>query len=280
MTISIIAYNNISQRAVEISVKIDLINAYKQLKIYQAEKNGYPNDISDCSSVPASGNICINKNMNNTLVSYVVDNTINPQGFCINIKDGENNNYKITSNKYEIPVKTEIYGDCFTKATFTQDFIIPGIYTWVVPDDTISVKVEVWGAVGGQGFGACFEFDPCAQGGDGGNGGYAVGNLAVLPDNNLSVSVGAVGMSGLSGGRSLVTLFDINYVIGNGGGAGQNGSVEGHIRTDGSPGVPGVGDVYTSDGKLTSTATAEGVIIENNGNGKAILTWETTVYDF
>lgn len=277
-TITVVAYSGIVKKVNETAVITDLSNASKQIKLYQVENNAYPNSITDCSgSTPAAGNICYKKGNNNIIASYVRDNTINPQGFCVDIKNGNNIDYKITSSKYSVPVRVSEYGDCTAKVVITQDYNLDGIYSWVAPDKISSLKIEAWGGVGQNGFGSCFEFDPCAQGGTGGYGGYARGNLAVTTGANLSIFMGALDEFERDGVTSTVSLSGIEYIRGGGGGAGQHGTVDGHIHTDGAPGTPGVGSVYTLDGKLTSTQTIDGI---NSTDGKVLLTWELTTLDY
>lgn len=84
-------------------------------------------------------------------------------------------------------------------ATAADSYTGAGTYSWTAPAGVTSVDVEVWGA-GGAGGG-----NPTNQdgGGGGGGGGYSkVVNLAVVPGNTYTVTVGAGGTGGTGNGNA------------------------------------------------------------------------------
>lgn len=76
-TITIVSYSGISQKAIITSLKSDLGNASRLLKMYQVINSAYPATLqlaNDGKGVPASSG---------TSYQYIFDNRSNPQGFCI-----------------------------------------------------------------------------------------------------------------------------------------------------------------------------------------------------
>lgn len=67
-TVIVISYSGISQKATISSLQSDLTNASTSLKIFQAEKEYFPESISDCPN-PSTNNICIRSSSDN-IFSY------------------------------------------------------------------------------------------------------------------------------------------------------------------------------------------------------------------
>jgi prepilin-type N-terminal cleavage/methylation domain-containing protein len=128
--------------------------------------------------------------------------------------------------------------ECITFVSGCQEFgYYDAVQTFTVPDNTTSVKIQVWGAEGGgynESVPTCY----------GGNGGYAEGNLSVTEGQSLYFYVGGQGYE---------------YSEGYNGGGGSSTS----------PRAGGGGtDVRTSMGSLTcNTGTDPRVIVAGGGGG-------------
>ncbi|WP_439487782.1 PKD-like domain-containing protein [Algoriphagus sp.] len=154
-----------------------------------------------------------------------------------------------------------------TSAQTVQTFNTPGSQIFVVPVGVTSLSTEVWG--GGGGGGGTFTGN-AAKGGGGGGGGYRINNnIAVVPGETLTITVGAGGsvgnnQNGQNGGisriqRGATTLITVNggtggLASGNGGtgavgtingGNGGNGGASGGgaSGTGGNGGNGGIGGV-------------------------------------
>jgi hypothetical protein len=117
---------------------------------------------------------------------------------------------------YYIPNNATIY----TKA---------GSYTYVIPQPITKIYVCVWGAGGGGG-NISGDFNA-----GGGGGGYSEGFLTVSPNQSLSITVGAGGISSTTSGVGAGGGSSISTIVANGGGAWQTTSGAG------SPVVGGIG---------------------------------------
>lgn len=84
--ITIVAYTGITQKAQAASLESDLINAKKQLQLFQVENEGYPQAIDDCPS-PAAENICIDASDDN-IFDYEYNNSSSPQTFSLVATNG------------------------------------------------------------------------------------------------------------------------------------------------------------------------------------------------
>jgi prepilin-type N-terminal cleavage/methylation domain-containing protein len=80
--ITIVAYNGIQQRARTTTLTADLRSAATQLKIDQANNNLYP------ATIAAANNGSGLKASPGTTYRYSVDNTSNPQTFCLSATEG------------------------------------------------------------------------------------------------------------------------------------------------------------------------------------------------
>lgn len=89
--ITIVAYNGITQQAVIASVSSDLKGAAKQLAIDQTLNSAYP------TTVAAANNGAGLKASPGTTYQYAVNNTANPQIFCLIATSSSSTSYFITS---------------------------------------------------------------------------------------------------------------------------------------------------------------------------------------
>lgn len=92
--ITIISYTGIQNKAVVASLQSDLNNASQQLKMFQVDNSAYPT-VNSCPA-PTIGKICL-KASNGTAYHYSVDNSSNPQTFCLTATKGTQS-YKITND--------------------------------------------------------------------------------------------------------------------------------------------------------------------------------------
>jgi prepilin-type N-terminal cleavage/methylation domain-containing protein len=99
VSISLVAYGGISQRAVVASLQSDLSNASTALKSFQAEKGSYPTTISvDCSASPDSNtNKCLKVSGDNVMVGYSANKNTNASSYILIASNG-NNVYKVTES--------------------------------------------------------------------------------------------------------------------------------------------------------------------------------------
>jgi prepilin-type N-terminal cleavage/methylation domain-containing protein len=86
-SISIISYTGISQQAISASIKADLNNASKQLKLFQTQKGYYPVSIDSCP-VPAEDSVCLSASGSNVYTDYQVNNSVMPQTFSLAVANG------------------------------------------------------------------------------------------------------------------------------------------------------------------------------------------------
>lgn len=96
VSIAVVSYTGVTQRATVASAQSDLSNASKKLKIYQLENETYPID--------RAAAISANLIPDNDNYYYYVDNTTTPQTFCISyINTDTNVAYSINQNGSPIP---------------------------------------------------------------------------------------------------------------------------------------------------------------------------------
>lgn len=111
----------------------------------------------------------------------------------------------------------------------------PGSYQLVIPDNVSEIAVAEWGAAGGVGG---QREGSATAGGQGGNGGFAGGKLAVSPGDKVWIEVGAGGTAGVQG----VTTGGSTVGGTGGGGGGLTGVFSAASPTQGSSRiVPGAG---------------------------------------
>ncbi len=146
------------------------------------------------------------------------------------ISDGSN--WRIMSSK--IPVLASIYS-------------IPGAYNFTVPNPITTIYACVFGAGGGGGSG------DGNSGNGGGGGGYCEGPISVTPGQILTITVGAGGTAGNTGGSSF-----IGSLIANGG-------TPGGVNTNGTWGSTGTGG--TSSGGIINRSGGIGGQAPNQVSG-------------
>lgn len=87
--VTIVAYNGISQKAIVASIQSDLSSTVEQLALFQVDNSSYPASVvTNCATDPDATTKCIKLSGGNTLGVYNVNNSSNPQTFCLTIKNG------------------------------------------------------------------------------------------------------------------------------------------------------------------------------------------------
>jgi hypothetical protein len=136
-----------------------------------------------------------------------------------------------------------------TSGVITQNFLIPGAYTWTIPSGNKTIKVTAYGGAGGRGedkyyFGSYDVYSN--NGGYGGNGASVTATTSVTSGNNLYIYVGGKGIDYGSGGYGVVSS----------GGSGGYSSV-------GGKGGGGGGATVIS----TSSSLSNALIVAGGGGG-------------
>ncbi|WP_052245999.1 glycine-rich domain-containing protein [Sporosarcina sp. ZBG7A] len=118
---------------------------------------------------------------------------------------------------------TATWGDVASELNIVK-YDTPGTFTWTVPEGVISVYVS---GSGGGGGGSEYES------GGGGAGSVIDKKISVIPNQSLSVVIGAGGNAAASGGvTSLGSLISLS----GGGGAGVNGGISNNGGASGGAG--------------------------------------------
>ena len=155
----------------------------------------------------------------------------------------------------------------------TQTFTSSGTFT--VPANVTTMTVYVWGAGGGGGGGS----NGCAQegnGGGGGGGGFATKILTVSSGQVYTITVGAGGTAGASGGGSTAGTGGNTTITGTGGTVSATGGTGGAGNSScgtvaggtGGTGTAGTGiTTYTGGGGSTGQAASSGVGSGGGGAG-------------
>ncbi|MCC6601482.1 MAG: hypothetical protein IT223_12555 [Crocinitomicaceae bacterium] len=155
--------------------------------------------------------------------------------------------------KIESIIITPLIGNVLSTATYTTSG------TFTIPSCTNYVCIEVWGAGGGGG--TC---SGCASNsggaGGGGGGGYGTGCFTVTPGGSLSVSIGAGGTAGNTGGTT--NVGGLISATGGGGGSpgvggvgGAGGTSTAYVQMTGTPGTNGT---LSGSGGVSGGAGANG----------------------
>ena len=88
--ISIVAYNGVTAKARDSALRADLLNAQKQLRLAQVEAGSFPVSVGSLKFSPG------------TTHNYTVNNSSNPQTFCL---DAQNGLSKLMVNESESPAE-------------------------------------------------------------------------------------------------------------------------------------------------------------------------------
>lgn len=130
--ITIVAYTGISQHAIVSSLQSDLTNASKQFKLFQVDNMAYPTTIN-CALPDSATNKCIKSSSGNTYSDYQLDNTSNPQSFCLTSTNASGVSYRTTEDG------TSKIGNCSRQSCYTilnaNESYGSGIY-WIKPAGT------------------------------------------------------------------------------------------------------------------------------------------------
>jgi len=266
-TLALVSYTGISKKATIASLQLDLSSAAGQLKVFQVDKGYYPTAI-DCTATPIVDSICLKASPGNSFTDYPYSRPT-PQTFTLTYKNGSNI-WRIneSSSPFEFVPEPTITPVNFAYTGSNQPYVVPAGIT--------SLIFEVWGA----------------QGGEGGNGGYAKGIISVTPGETLRIYVGGQGFfnnycnqavnkgAGINGGggancygmggggatdirRSPYGLADRIIVAGGGGGRGVEGGSGG--AGGGLIGQSGFGSTVPSG--TGGTQSAGGTVATGSGNG-------------
>lgn len=95
--ITIVSYTGISQRAAVSSLQSDLTNSSQQLKLFQIDNSVYPTTIN-CALPDSATNKCIKASSGNAYSDFQIDNTSNPQSFCLTSTNANGGSYRITED--------------------------------------------------------------------------------------------------------------------------------------------------------------------------------------
>lgn len=90
--ITIVAYSGISSQAVAASLKSDLSNAARQLKVFQVDNGSYPTSIATCPAT--AGTMCLKPSSKNEFLGY---GRPTAESFVLDAKNG-NTVFRVTDN--------------------------------------------------------------------------------------------------------------------------------------------------------------------------------------
>jgi len=87
--VALTSYTNVSQRAIISSLQSDLVNAKKQLLLFQVQNSSsnFPSSISVCPATDATTQLCIKPSSNNTF-TYTAYNNADQQSFYLIASNG------------------------------------------------------------------------------------------------------------------------------------------------------------------------------------------------
>lgn len=252
--ITIVSYRGITEKANDASIRADLSNASKKLKLYHADYGSYPTSInaSYCPTAPTNDTkYCLTPSGGNTFVAY----------------SGSANTFTIVSRKNaDLKLQINQDGTVANPDVAATGGIVSDISGYRVHTFTSSGTFNVSNGgnvevlvVGGGGSGGNSNTTN-ANGGGGGGGVISKSTYAVTAGQNITVTVGTGGAAianstcgaGNNGNNS---VFDTLTAYGGGGGAsscGYNGKAGG---SGGGASYPGY-----SNGASTQTGT------DNYGN--------------
>lgn len=144
--------------------------------------------------------------------------------------------------------------------TSTESFIVPGYASWTAPTGVTSADVACWGGGGGGGDGAL------TGGGGGGGGAFASSTVAVTPDTQYTIFVGAGGSKSTSstaaGSAGQDSTFATTTVVADGGSGGSGGS-----SADTNGGAGGTTANSTGDVEFAGGAGGQGRNTGDAGGG-------------
>lgn len=241
--ITIVSYAGITIRANQTSLQSDLVNASKQLKMYQAINNAYP--IANNCPTPGANEICL-KNNSDTSYLYSVNNDSNPQTFSLYATKGTIR-YRVTNDSSPTPASQVVAsGGTVTNVggyrihTFTAS----GTFT-VTSGDNVEALVVAGGGGG--------------RSGGGGAGGliYNTSNSVITQAYAVTVGNGGAGCParggvGCTNGQNssfnnLISLgggyggYNDSYHSASSGGSGGGGGATSTVQDNGGAGTVGQG---------------------------------------
>lgn len=156
-TVTIVAYNGITARAVAVSLQSDLANASKMLAMYQVSYGNYPTsiDASTYCPTPADTNYCLKASPDNSFVNYTANNGVIPQTYSLDILNTNGTKYYTNSGSTAEEANTAITigaitGTAFVGSTFTAGARTPAAatvtYKWQRSTTAGGVYADVAGA--------------------------------------------------------------------------------------------------------------------------------------
>jgi prepilin-type N-terminal cleavage/methylation domain-containing protein len=171
--ITIVAYNGIAQRATVATLVSDLNGASKRLKLDQVTSTGYP----ATTSLADNGNGL--KASAGTTYQYTVDNTVNPQTFCLTATNGTTSYY---SNQSGSPQP----GACSASVTnlANNPSCESNVTNWASNGGSFGTAVLSQGTTGFSGTATCMQTSTVASTGVGGGPNIAAGGAS-----NITASV-------------------------------------------------------------------------------------------
>lgn len=269
-TVTLVAFNGISQKATVSSIQSDLENNSKLLKNYYTEYGSYPIDVlTDANKCPTNPNTdsryCLKLSSNNSIdyyngtasgfvlriksgsVTYSVTNTSSPVEYLGFTVTGGTVSY-VDSNGLN-PRTSGPYAGGYTIRTFTSSGTLD------VTESGTGTVLIVGGGGGGGGWNGY-------AGGGGGGGQFLLLNNVTL-SGSINVVVGSGGSKGTAsqGSDGQSSSFGSNVAIGGGGGGG------GTTMSNGRDGASGGGAAGWNNIGGTGTAGF------NGGNNIEINSW-------
>ncbi|MEP7204855.1 MAG: type II secretion system protein, partial [Candidatus Saccharibacteria bacterium] len=259
-TLSLVAYNGVSQKATVASLQSDLSSATNKLKLYQVTNMAYPATL-DCTVPPSANSICLKASPGNVYL-YSVDNAANPQTFSLT--ETNNGTVSYIATESTVPTSTTIVVVVPINLTFNPSSTGRNgtIQTWIVPT-TGTYTIEVWGAQGGN------------SGYSAGLGARMRGDFALAAGTTLNLLVGQQGSSngnhGGGGGGTFVTGNTNNPLIIAGGGGGSGNQIGGSAGAVGSSGTLGTGTGTARGNPGTNGGGGGGAVGGSGGGGGGLL---------
>lgn len=144
VSITLISYTNVTNKAIRASIQSDLTNSSKQLKLFYAINGAYPTAIN-CPT-PSADEICLKSN-NGTSYQYIVWNNLSPASFYLT---AENSDIIYSTNSSTSVIAGGINllsGDTSLEKTSVNEFLkyadtAPIFDTYGIREYTISFNIR------------------------------------------------------------------------------------------------------------------------------------------
>jgi len=225
--ITVVSYTGISQKAITASIQADLSSAFRRLKLFQVDNNGYPIDQSAILTCPLSSTaLCLNLSSSNTIGSYTVDNSSSPQTFTLRIQNGSIA-YQITESlsaqlvAATTPVNSiAVSGNALPGSVLTAGSLSPAAatvnYQWQNSDTIGGTYVDISGATNSTYTITAGDTNKYIKVVATGYGSYSgsvesISPLIATPVNSIAVSGTALSGSVLTAGSLSPAAATVNY---------------------------------------------------------------------